>query len=192
MDTNKWLELAKSTDVGRYGLTGGWRYEDRLYYCDGYRLHYQTGLAQVENRVSTIGLDASAMPSFDKVIPVETDLIGELTREDRKVLAKWLKAVNSAHSKAQVQVELDGSLGIMFRVNTVQGNVTSQVSIRVGGSALPGRTFKWAFTLKYLLDAVSLDVNCGTELRTGNNGSYGVLQLRSADFIALLMPIKPD
>lgn len=192
MDTSSWLELAKSKDLGRYGLTGGWRYEDRLYYCDGYRLHYQTGLAQVENRVSTIGLDASAMPSFDKVIPVETDLIGELTREDRKVLAKWLKAVNSAHSKAQVQVETDGSLGIMFRVNTVQGNVSSQVSIRVGGSALPGRTFKWAFTLKYLLDAVSLDVNCGTELHTGNNGSYGVLQLRTADCIALLMPIKPE
>ena len=192
MDTSKWLELAKSTDLGRYGLTGGWRYEDRLYYCDGYRIHYQTGLAQVENQVSTIGLDASAMPSFDKVIPAETDLIGELTREDRKVLAKWLKAVNSAHSKAQVQVEIDGSLGIMFRVNTVQGNVTSQVSIRVGGSALPGRQFKWSFTLKYLLDALLLDFYCITELRTGNNGSYGVLQLRTADCIALLMPIKPD
>jgi len=191
MDTNKWLELAKSTDPGRYGLTGGWRYEDRLYYCDGYRIHYQVGLAQVENRVSTIGLDASAMPSFDKVIPVETDLIGELTREDRKVLAKWLKAINSAHSKAQVQVESDGH-GITFRVNTVQGYVTSQVSIRVGGSATPGKQFKWAFTLKYLLDALLLDFYCITELRSGNNGSYGVLQLRTADCIAVLMPVKLD
>ena len=192
MDTSKWLELAKSTDVGRYNLTGGWRHKDRLYYCDGHRMHYEVKLAEVATPVSTTGLDASMMPNFETIIPAEETLqeIYSISHNERAHLVRWLKAVNSADKKAVIKLSANES-GMMLEVKSV-GELVATVQLKIGGYVEKEDSFRCLCQLKYLLDAVSMANHCYTTFYKTSVKESNSLTIRSSTYCALLMLMKLD
>lgn len=91
-NSQKYIELALSKDIGRGALEYPYRHKDRLIGCDGHRLHMITGLSTVEKGLvmSTDGSDRQ-YPDYELAMPKQERFISAMKVEKRDI--KRLKAM---------------------------------------------------------------------------------------------------